>query len=157
MQTKQIWFGSNSYKFSGVEHCSNLNWHPTIKDLMDRVNSQGYEYNAALLVKYQGSDYLSPHKDDEPMMDPSHPISAIRLGAERELVFTNNKKKHIKTISIKAGDLYTMPPNIQREFYHSVPKSSRSSQTLTITFRKVLTILLINYMKLIPYLITLIL
>lgn len=125
---------------------SNLNLSPlpfnltlsTIKSAVeDAVDSQ---FNAALLNLYRtGQDSMGFHADDEPSIDDNFPIASVSLGETRAMRFKSKFSQQKPTKCwLSHGDLLVMPPKMQSQWLHEVPKTKRAQfARINITFRKV--------------------
>ena len=124
-----------------------LSESPVMTELLQSVNTLlDTDYNSILVNKYRNyHTHLAPHKDDEPSLDPSSPISGLSLGANRRMQFSYNKDKNkVKhTVSLTPWSLNTMMPGFQDLFYHSIAPGRNSVKKekgvrYSITFRRII-------------------
>ena len=83
------WFSEDNtvYEYSGIEHQSQ-GWPNWVEKLAQGVKRQYgdryYKPNSVLVNVYRdGNDYVSMHRDDEPLFDNTQPIASISLGTTR--------------------------------------------------------------------------
>ena len=124
-----------------------LNESPVMAELLQSVNTLlDTDYNSILVNKYRNyHTHLGPHKDDEPSLDPSSPISGLSLGVIRRMQFSYNKDKYKvrHTVSLTPWSLNTMMPGFQDLFYHSIAPGRNSVKKergvrYSITFRRII-------------------
>ena len=67
---------------------------------------------------------LTLHQDNEELLDPTHPISNISIGSDREIQFwdSNNEKTGNLTVHLylTEGSLLTMKAGCQIKLWHKV-------------------------------------
>jgi alkylated DNA repair dioxygenase AlkB len=99
--------------------------------LLTTVNEKmGTAYNSMLINKYRDMNCaLGPHKDDETCLEPDASISTLSLGAVRRMhVSLNGNKNHlVKTITLTPGSLFTVMPDFQQLYFHSIAAGKRTS------------------------------
>jgi len=126
-------------------------WHPAIMDLCRKVEVFcGCEFETCFLNRYlDQSDHLGWHADNSPEMDDTKPIAIISLGVARRIMFRHNslspEAPSIKTaiprltqteVLLAPGSLCIMPPGMQDEWQHRIPKSSnKCGERISLTFR----------------------
>lgn len=127
-----------TYKYSGQEH-SRKEWTPTLDLVRSFVQFEVKEnFNGVLLNYYvDGSEYVSPHADDESDLVPGSPIAVVSLGAERDLVFKINATGQRVVLPCAGGSMYVMAGDTQKVSKHSVPKRAKCKEPrISLTFRK---------------------
>lgn len=78
----------------GRSYSANTNIPPRLKSIWDWLETQGVEYEACFLNKYEHArEHLGWHADDSDSIDDTRPIAVISFGAERELWFRKNPEK----------------------------------------------------------------
>ena len=101
-------------------------WTSEIAAVRERIRARyGGAYNSVLLNRYSNEDdSVSWHSDDEPEMDPAHPIASLSLGAPRVFrVRLSGSKDDAQSYRLTSGSLLVMPAGFQRVYQHCVPKS----------------------------------
>ena len=125
------------YEYSGQEH-EWKDWTPAMHELRMLVEERmERSYNGVLLNMYtDGSEYVSPHADDERDMEEGVPIVAISLGAVRDFVFKhNNGNRYV--LPLEAGSLVVMAGDTQKVSKHSIPKRAKvKDPRISLTFRQ---------------------
>lgn len=126
------------YKYSGQEH-EWKDWTPamlTIRELIE--NKLNIKFNGVLLNLYNdGTDYISPHSDDEDDLVNGSPIVCVSLGETRDFVLKHkfNGNRHI--IPLENGSLVIMQGNTQAVSKHSIPKRKNINKPrISLTFRQ---------------------
>ena len=98
----------------------------TIGQVLDIVNCKlGKNYNSVLVSKYHNKNtFLDWHKDNEPEVDPSIPISTLSIGATRRFMISDHREQAKRTqfIEKELGDnsILVMAPSLQFTHYHKV-------------------------------------
>jgi alkylated DNA repair dioxygenase AlkB len=136
---EEVWIGPYSYRFSG-RTLAPAGWTSEIAAVRERIRAQyGGAYNSVLLNRYLNEDdSVSWHSDDEPEMDPTHPIASLSLGAPRVFrVRLSGTKDDAQSYLLASGSLLVMPPGFQQVYEHCVPKSKTACGTrINLTFRR---------------------
>ncbi|WAU74443.1 alpha-ketoglutarate-dependent dioxygenase AlkB family protein [Acinetobacter sp. TR11] len=136
------WFGDNGkeYKYSGIV-VKPFPWTKVLLEIKNKVESiTGENFNSVLLNLYRdGKDSISAHSDDEPELGLNPIIASVTFGAERNFLFQNKKNKNLKhKILLKHGSLVVMKGETQKEWLHSISKTSACiSPRINLTFRKI--------------------
>ena len=131
------WFGPE-YSYSSITWKS-VPFPELLKPALAKISETAdFEFNAALFNYYgDGADSMGWHSDDEKEMDSSC-IASISLGESRRFLL-RKKQDHQqkKEFLLKNNDLLLMK-NIQENWQHSIPKTSRSlTGRINITFRRI--------------------
>lgn len=84
-------------------------------------------YEGCFLNRYDdGRDQLGWHADDDPGIDHANPIAVVTLGNARIIQWKEIGSKGIESINeqlLEPGSAFFMPPGMQDEFYHRIPKA----------------------------------
>ncbi len=129
------------YTYSGLASAIEP-WTPLLQGLRQRVEAAvGCRFNSLLLNRYRdGRDRMHWHADDEPELDPRHPIASLSFGASRS--FRLRPRHPARTpadvvdLDLGDGDLLVMDPPTQRHWLHQVPARLRVKQErINLTFR----------------------
>jgi alkylated DNA repair dioxygenase AlkB len=135
------WYAEKNYRYSGLTLKPNA-WHPQLVTIKSSVEIQtGVTYNSVLLNYYRDeNDSVGWHSDNEKELGLNPIISALSLGAEREILFQHRINKKIKiSIILKSGSLLVMRNETQNYWVHSIPKSkSGILPRISLTFRTIL-------------------
>ena len=114
---------------------------PTIKQVMDKINSKyGTELNSVLVSYYKnGNVNAGLHHDGEETMDPSQPICVYTIGAKRKIEFVNNGHRSYTSSLVlqpEDGSLYVMKVGTQEHFRHRVRKCRLvKDERISLSFR----------------------
>jgi len=132
------------YKYSGQEHVWR-DWTPAMTELRTAVETRmDTKFNGVLLNRYEdGTEYVSPHSDDEDDLEDGSPVVCVSLGAERDFVFKMYERADPDqskfTVLLGNGDLVIMAGRTQRVATHSIPKRVRVKEPrISLTFRKMI-------------------
>lgn len=140
------WYGDPGarYGYSGVA-LEPLPWLPAISELKSLAESQGHgdhgssTYNSVLLNLYRdGSDSMGWHSDDEPELGDRPVIGSLSLGAERRFLLKRRGRADVDRVelTLSHGSLLIMYGDTQRNWKHSLPKSSGVREPrINLTFR----------------------
>lgn len=136
------WYGDSDchYSYSGAQ-LNLLPWHPSLKALRDRINTElGLNLNSCLANLYRdGSDRVGWHSDDERELGSKPVIVAVSLGACRRFSF-KHRQLDIKPLhlDLQPGSLLIMKGETQRCWHHQVPKQAQvTAARISLTFREV--------------------
>jgi alkylated DNA repair dioxygenase AlkB len=143
------WYGDPgcTYRYSGLLHQPRP-WTPALAALRQRLRQRvGLDFNSLLLNRYRdGSDRMGWHADDEPELEPDHPIASLSLGASRTLRFRPKPRRQGQLAALAApfgleladGDLLLMDAPTQEHWQHGLPARLRLRQErLNLTFRRI--------------------
>ena len=134
------WHGDFPYTFSGLKMTPNP-LTPKLLYLKELAQKKtGVKFNSVLLNLYRdGNDSISWHSDNEAELGEKPVIASLSLGFERIFRFRNKTDK-TKKVSFKlaSGSLLYMAGDTQKNWEHSVPKTSKKiGPRINLTFRKV--------------------
>jgi len=138
------WFSRDdvSYEYSGIQHQSQ-GWPDWVQQLAQGVNAQYgeryHEPNSMLVNVYRnGSDYVSMHRDDEPLFDNTQPIASVSLGATRAFSIGASRRSVDYTVNLEDKSLLLMLPGFQEKYWHGVPRQPDvEGARINLTFRYV--------------------
>jgi alkylated DNA repair dioxygenase AlkB len=110
-----------------------------LQTLLEMVNGiYGAEFNGILINEYEnGSDYISPHSDDERNLDKIG-VVAVSFGAVRIFRIRDKFTKAIvEDIKMLSGQLLHMGGDFQKEFTHEIPVEKKVKEPrYSFTFRR---------------------
>jgi alkylated DNA repair dioxygenase AlkB len=97
----------------------------------------GVEFNSALANLYRdGKDSVAWHADDEAALGHEPVIASVSLGAPRRFLLRKRDKSRTVEVALGDGDLLVMHGATQRDWLHSIPKTSQAtSSRVNLTFR----------------------
>src|SRR4051812_40828112 len=101
---------SEGYRYSG-QISRSVPLTPELSELMAEVNATlDTDFNGILINRYaDGSDYISPHSDDEKSLSRANPcVAAISLGASRIFRIRNKQGSREVDVSPASGSLLVM-------------------------------------------------
>lgn len=133
------WMGTGAYTYSGVSHAP-APMPVAIAELHARIEQlTGARFNSVLANYYRdGRDSVAEHADDEPELGPEPTIASVSIGASRTFAIRCKATRERTTIELRNGDLLVMSGHSQRDYLHSVPKTSRPvGPRINLTFRSV--------------------
>jgi len=146
------------YYFSGLMHEADPISNDYVKRLLAYVNEltlekgmfsqkqidAGAVYNQVLVNWYKDGDHcIGKHSDDEGQLHENTPIYTVSFGQTRDFVVESKKNKkgnevYRKVIPVKNNTLLIMGGEMQKHYYHSVPRRTTKkvkSPRISITFR----------------------
>jgi len=147
------WYGDPgcTYRYSGLLHQPRP-WTAALAELRRLLGERlGLDFNSLLLNRYRdGSDRMGWHADDEPELEPNHPIASLSLGASRTLRFRPRPQPRSRSqerpataadsfgLELADGDLLLMDAPTQDHWQHGLPARLRLRQErLNLTFRRI--------------------
>ena len=140
----EAWYGSWDYPYSAGVVLKAAPMPSYLQQIIDRIEDAGFgSFNAVLINHYRsGSDYISPHNDDD-YGDPEPTIPSLTLGASRpfRLARIVGKNKLDKSTTVEFlpghGDLLIMRSRTNVEWQHWVPKTAKPvGERINLTFRR---------------------
>jgi alkylated DNA repair dioxygenase AlkB len=136
------WIGDPgaSYRYSGVRF-EPASWPRALTVVRKAVNAAaGEEFNSVLANLYRdGNDTMGWHSDDEPELGIQPIIASLSLGAPRKFVLKSRAPDGDKLeIQLTHGSLLVMRGDTQRNYKHSLPRTTKSSgERINLTFRRI--------------------
>jgi alkylated DNA repair dioxygenase AlkB len=133
------WYGNNdkAYSFSGIT----LQPHPWTNDILfikKRIEPKAnVQFNSVLLNLYRnGNDSISWHTDAEKELGINPIIASVNFGETRKFQLKHNKTKEKIEIELSHGTLIIMQGELQHNWQHQVPKTSKPvKERINLTFR----------------------
>ncbi len=129
------WYGDPGarYTYSGLT-LEPLPWVEPLLAIKQRIETaSGCAFNGVLANLYRdGADSMGWHSDDERDLGPNPVIASLTLGAKRRFLL---RPKHAEKgsepgeLELGHGSLLLMRGGLQRDWKHSVPKTSRAVGT----------------------------
>ncbi|GAA4455661.1 alpha-ketoglutarate-dependent dioxygenase AlkB [Rurimicrobium arvi] len=137
---KTAWYGDKSYeyRYSGTVKKA-LPFPQELQSIRDRLLQEtGYYFNSCLANLYHnGSESMSWHSDNEPVMDPGFPIASLSFGAQRRFRFRHLGDKTTETVLLEPGSLLMMYPPLQQHWQHCLPRMAAVREArINLTFRR---------------------
>lgn len=139
----EAWYGTWDYPYSSGVVLKAAPIPAYLQAIFDKIMEAGFgSYNAVLINRYRsGSDYISPHSDDD-YRDAEPTIPSLTLGASRpfRLARIKGKNKLDKSTTVEFlpghGDLLVMRGRTNVEWQHWVPKTAKPvAERINLTFR----------------------
>lgn len=139
----EAWYGTWDYPYSKGVVLKAAPMPDYLQAVIDKIKAAGFgEFNAVLINRYRdGSDYISPHGDDD-YGDPEPTIPSLTLGAARPFrlakIVSGSKLDKSTTVEYlpQHGDLLVMRGRTNPEWQHWVPKTSKPvGERINLTFR----------------------
>ncbi len=127
------------YKVSGGSP-PNYIMDEKLKKITQKVNEKlNTDFNTILMNVYRGGeDSISYHKDKETGWVENTGFATLSFGAERDFQVRHNETKEVTTVLHKAGLCLYMPPPMNDNFMHGVPKRKKIKGTrISLTFRSI--------------------
>jgi len=148
---KQAWCGCSGagFTYSGTRF-DPVPFTQDITHLKQRVEEAcQHPFNSVLANLYRDErDSVGWHADDEKEFGPNPIIASLSLGETRRFQF-KPKPHHLKaarwqprqksiSMDLRSGDLVLMGPDVQTNWFHCVPKETKSrAGRINLTFRQV--------------------
>src|SRR5271167_377358 len=139
----EAWYGTWDYPYSKGVVLKAAPMPDYLQAVIDRIAAAGFgTFNAVLINRYRdGSDYISPHSDDD-YGDPEPTIPSLTLGAARPFrlakIISGAKLDKSTTVEYvpQHGDLLVMRGRTNAEWQHWVPKTAKPvGERINLTFR----------------------
>ena len=135
------WYGDDgvAYRYSHAEHRADL-WPPEVRSLRDTLHSRlGIRFNFVLANLYRdGNDALGWHADNERELGPYPCIASLSFGVSRRFCMRTRTRDRRFSVLLEPGSLLLMWGTSQRDWQHSVPRSSGVNEPrINLTFRLV--------------------
>jgi alkylated DNA repair dioxygenase AlkB len=136
------WYGEPEarYVYSGIDNVP-LPWTAALLEVKHAVEAPSrVTFNGVLLNRYRtGKDSMGWHADDEPEFGDRPLIASVSFGGTRRFQLRHKSRKDlIASIELTHGSLLIMRGEMQANWLHQVPKTSKSVQErLNLTFRTV--------------------
>ncbi len=144
---KIIWmadpFSGKPYSYSGTSKIP-VPWDPVVMEIKmcsekiyHDILGKKVLFNSCLLNLYPtGQESMGWHRDNEQDLVMNAPILSVSLGASRRMIFRFGKEGEKREITLQHGDILVMQGEIQKFWYHSIPKSATTSEArISLTFR----------------------
>lgn len=133
------WYGDGPYTYSGTTFDARA-WTDDLLELKKQIEDDfDLVLNSALANLYRdGNDSMGWHSDDEKMLGPQPQIASVSVGVTRRFVIRSKQDKTKKfELQLTNGSLLLMLGDCQREWQHSIPKTTRvDSGRINLTFRR---------------------
>ena len=138
----EAWYGSWDYPYSKGVVLKAAPVPRYLQEVMDKIAAAGFgTFDAVLINRYRdGSDYISPHSDDD-YGDPEPTIPSLTLGAARPFRLARRVGSKLdKSTTVEYlpehGDLLVMRGRTNAEWMHWVPKTAKPvGERVNLTFR----------------------
>jgi len=139
----EAWYGPWDYPYSKGVVLKAAPMPDYLQAVIDKITAAGFGvYNAVLINRYRdGSDYISPHSDDD-YGDPKPTIPSLTLGAARPFrlakIVGGSKLDKSTTVEYlpQHGDLLVTRGRTNAEWRHWVPKTAKPiGERINLTFR----------------------
>jgi alkylated DNA repair dioxygenase AlkB len=134
------WYGDkgHSYTFSGTKF-DPLPWTDELLQIKQRVEKiSSAVFNTVLLNYYRNAnDSVAWHSDDEYELGTDPVIASVSFGQVRRFEVRNKTDhQHKYTIGLENGSLLLMKGDMQHNWEHRVPKSTKPlAERVNLTFR----------------------
>ncbi|TBW59575.1 alpha-ketoglutarate-dependent dioxygenase AlkB [Marinobacter halodurans] len=140
----QCWLGDpgTAYRYSGHEMRPEP-WPAILQSVRECVSElAGTAFNSVLCNWYRHRrDSMGWHSDNEPELGPAPLIASLTLGEERRFQFRRTGERRLFAgIDLPHNSLLIMPPGLQANYQHQLPKTRRSDgDRFNLTFRRIET------------------
>ncbi|HMV78085.1 MAG TPA: alpha-ketoglutarate-dependent dioxygenase AlkB [Leptospiraceae bacterium] len=126
------------YKYSGSLRSAEK-WTDTLLEIKQKSENEfNSEFNCVLCNLYRnGQDSMGWHSDDEKELGADPIILSLSFGAERKFLLKEKEGRNRISLNLKSGDALFMGRGIQRNWKHCIPKSIKSTERISLTFRAV--------------------
>ena len=110
----------------------------SLKWLIEKIKTEKglqYDLNQILVNRYEPSDTLPLHSDNEGSIKPDSHIFTVSLNAAGKIGFSNIKTKLEQELDVEANSLYSMSRQSQNYFKHQVKPNVSTESRYSITLR----------------------
>lgn len=134
------WYGDNekTYAFSGNKYHP-MPWTLELLQIKQRVDeAAGIRFNSVLLNYYRnGNDSVAWHADDEPELGRNPVIASVSFGQARKFDIRHKQDHKLRhSVELENGSLLIMKGDLQHNWEHQVPKSTKAlKERINLTFR----------------------
>ena len=94
-----------------------------------------YDLNQVLVNKYDTSDNLPPHSDNEGSIRPDSSIITVSLGSSGKIEFSHMQSGNKEELTVEPRSLYAMSRNSQNYYKHQVLANTSDQIRYSITLR----------------------
>lgn len=133
------------YYFSGVEHLA-LPPPPEFVEILLLANDivkkhypKHPEFNSILVNWYDtGKDYISQHRDAYDKLHHKSVILTISLYDNPQsyrIMRITNMNEIIQDIRLFHGDIVMIPYDVNKKYYHGIPRDKSKDRRISLTFR----------------------
>jgi alkylated DNA repair dioxygenase AlkB len=132
------------HRYTGSHISPVLPWTPTLKVILDLVNTQGLQHsNHCGVNRYlDGTDNIGYHQDKTQDLEPGTGVVTISLGAVRPLYLQHPDTGQTQIIHLQPGSLFYLGPQTNAVWRHAIPKRSANKYPeprISLTFRSIRT------------------
>ena len=137
-----LYFGEYGYKYSGGEHKAKEIPAP-LQELRELVRTQLSDpesvVNSCLITRYKsGSDFIPPHRDDEPLFNPESEIITVSVGSTRTMKFVDNSGENSQELKLEDRSVLVSSRKAQDFWQHSIEKTDEACGVrYSFTFRHI--------------------
>jgi alkylated DNA repair dioxygenase AlkB len=127
------------YDYAGLTYQAQP-FPPELECVRARVAARtGEDVNNCLLNYYpDGRSRMGFHSDSEAGIVPGTGVAIVSLGVERPLRFRVSARPDERIDYVLApGSLLFMPPRVQTQWQHALPRSSQREGRVSLTFRTI--------------------
>lgn len=144
MKSRKTYSYGIPYNYSDISY-EDIPFPPYINGISNRIKEKiGYLPNNCLINYYTGWDSkMGFHSDQVELLEDGTGIAIISLGSERIMRFKNKVDKSItEDIILRPNSLFYMDKEFQDKWLHAIlpGKENESSERISITLRKIITI-----------------
>ena len=94
-----------------------------------------YDLNQVLVNKYDASDMLPAHSDNEGSIKPGSSIITVSLGSTGKIEFSHLKSDNKQELTVEPRSLYAMSRDSQNHYKHQVLANTSDHARYSITLR----------------------
>jgi alkylated DNA repair dioxygenase AlkB len=142
MKTPRLtaWYGDRDkeYIYSGTKHFP-IPWTSELLEIKEKIEPvAGVKFNSVLLNYYRdANDSVAWHSDDEAELGINPIIASVSFGQVRRFDIRHKRDRDRKySIYLENGSLLIMKGNLQHNWVHQIPKSTKPLKArVNLTFR----------------------
>ncbi len=138
---KVAWYGDLPFEYTYSNTTKQaLPWTHELLELKNIVElNTRTQYNSCLLNLYHnGTEGMSWHSDDEPMLEKNASIASLSLGVARRFAFKHKELKEKVVVTLENGSLLEMKGTTQQYWNHALLKSTKILEPrINLTFRRI--------------------
>ncbi|WP_371188474.1 alpha-ketoglutarate-dependent dioxygenase AlkB [Thalassotalea maritima] len=137
----QAWYGDDQafYRYSGVT-MHPLPWTPLLwqlKELCEQTCRAPFNSTLANYYRHQ-QDSMGWHSDNEKELGSAPVIASLSFGQARRFCLKHKSSGERFEILLQSGSLLIMQGQLQQQWQHALPKSSKAMQgRINLTYRYV--------------------
>lgn len=144
--SRETYFIGPTYSYGNVTHPTNENWDQILLKHKATLELKVLSpFNSVLVNRYSKDQDIPFHKDNEDCLGHHPTIASLSVGDSGRMIVKNNKDEYIE-ILLSPGTLLIMGGTFNKDYFHSVARSSNSKKKyrINLTYRFISQLLNVN-------------